>query len=363
MTTTVSSRRHFPSVEIDSSLAYEFLMSLCAISFPQDPQDPQDLEASEETGGWYEATSAKTSPELLNAIEQFSSHYERLWSHLLGLAYESPSPRDVSSFIAYLEVTEATELLLHLVGYYLRPFRRLTQPDIMLQAVEGKQEAQREFLRTSFPDDANWQAALRQLLAYGPQTAKEHLLNILRSWYNEIFREQEAQLTPILLRDAKAKRILKQKESPQQVIELATNGFDYVPEPYVREVLLIPSFILRPWVITSEHHDVKIFCYPVADESLVEDDEAPPAHLVRLCKALADERRLRILKKLTTRSYSLQEMADDFGVVKSTMNHHFVILRSAGFVRLRTNDNQYSLRSDSVSEMCKLLEEYMAKQY
>jgi len=336
-------------------------MSLCAISFPQDPQDPQDLEAAEETGGWYEATRTKASPDLLKAIEEFSSHYEKIWTHLLGLAYDSPSPRDVPAFIAYLEIIEASELLLHLVGYYLRPFRRITQPDMILQAVEGHQEAKREFLRTSFPDDANWQAALRQLLSREPEVTKSHLLNILQRWYNEIFHDQEAQLIPILVRDAKAKRILKQIEPPQQLVEIATNGFDYLPEPYVREVLLIPSFILRPWVITSEHHDVKIFCYPVADESLVEDDEAPPVRLVRLCKAFADERRLRILKKLTVRSYSLQEVADDFSVVKSTMNHHFVILRSAGLVRLRTNDNQYSLRDESISEMCKLLEAYLSK--
>jgi DNA-binding transcriptional ArsR family regulator len=357
----LSNRRRFPSVEIDVALAYEFLMTLCAISFPQDPQDPQDLEASEETGGWYEATRAKASPDLLEAIEQFSSHYEEIWTHLLGLAYDCPPPRDVAAFIAHLKTVEASELLLHLVGYYLRPFRRATQPDVILQAIEGNEEAQKEFLRTSFPDDANWQGALRRLLTLDPETTKNYLLNIFQRWYDEIFHDQEAQLMSILVLDAKAKRMLKQMVSPKQLIEQATNGFDYVPEPYIREVVLIPSFILRPWVITSEHHDVKIFCYPVADESLMEDDEAPPVHLVRLCKAFADERRLRILKKLTVGDYSLQEVADDFGVVKSTMNHHFIILRTAGLVRLRTSDNQYSLRHDAIAEMCELLYAYLAK--
>ena len=329
-TLALSNRRRFPSVEIDVSLAYEFLMTLCTISFPQDPQDPQDLEASEETGGWYEATRAKASPDLVEAIEQFSSRYEKIWTHLLGLAYDCPPPRDVAAFIAHLKAIEASELLLHLVGYYLRPFRRATHPS----AGRASQDS---------------------------ETTKNYLLDILQLWYEEIFHEEEAQLMPILVRDAKAKRMLKQMVSPKQLIEMATNGFDYVPEPYIREVILIPSFILRPWVITYEHHDVKIFCYPVADESLMEDDEAPPVRLVRLCKAFADERRLRILKKLTMGDYSLQEVADDFGVVKSTMNHHFMILRTAALVRLRTSDNQYSLRHEAIAEMCELLDAYLAK--
>jgi len=43
------------------------------------------------------------------------------------------------------------------------------------------------------------------------------------------------------------------------------------------------------------------------------DDAALPQRLVRLYKALADERRFRMLKKLATESYSLQEMADELG--------------------------------------------------
>jgi DNA-binding transcriptional ArsR family regulator len=319
------------------------------------------METSEEIGNWYETVRAKASPHLLEAIEQFSSHYDKIWTHLMGLAYECAPPRDVPTFIAYLRSIEASELLLHLMGYYLRRFRRATLPDVILQASLGDLGAQREFLETSFPDDANWQGAVRQFLSVDAETTKNRLLDILERWYDEIFHDQEVQLIAILARDAKSKRKLKQTVSPQQLIETATNGFDYVPEPYIREVILIPSFILRPWVITSEHHDVKIFCYPVADESLIEDDEVPPVHLVRLCKAFADERRLRILKKLTMGTYTLQEVADDFGVVKSTMNHHFVILRSAGLVRLRTSDNQYSLRHEAMHEICELLDEYLGK--
>ncbi len=88
------------------------------------------------------------------------------------------------------------------------------------------------------------------------------------------------------------------------------------------------------------------------------DTNAPPIHLLRLAKALADERRLRILKKLSMESCTLQELADDFGVAKTTMHHHLITLRSAGLVRMRLSDKRYSLRQEVVDHLGELLSTY-----
>ncbi len=48
---------------------------------------------------------------------------------------------------------------------------------------------------------------------------------------------------PILQRDAEAKRAMKQTMSFERLIETATNGLEYVPEPGHRRVLLIPMFV------------------------------------------------------------------------------------------------------------------------
>lgn len=357
---TFINRRGFPSVEIDTSIAYEFLLSLCTISFPYDSQDPQDREAAEETAGWYEQVRAMASQKLLEDIEQFSLQSDQIWQNLLGLAYDCPVPRDVPTFLSHLQATDALDLRLHLIGYYLRAFRRATSEEVMLRAVEGEPEARKEFLETSFPDDACWQAVLAQMLSWDAQVTKDRLLDICRRWYDEIFKDWETRDAPILTRDARAKRRLKQTLTPKELVEQATKGVDYIPEPYIRTIILVPSFVLRPWVISFEYHETKLFCYPVADESLVSDQDMPPPRLVRLCKAFADERRLRILKKLTMGSYTLQEVANDFDVVKSTMHHHFIILRSAGLVRLRTSDNQYSFRPEAITEICDLLQEYLS---
>ncbi len=78
-----------------------------------------------------------------------------------------------------------------------------------------------------------------------------------------------------------------------------------------------------------------------------------------MAKALADERRLRILRKLSGGSYTLQEIADDLGAAKTTIHHHLILMRSAGLVRMRMSDKRYSLRQDAFDHLEDLLKGYL----
>jgi DNA-binding transcriptional ArsR family regulator len=345
-------RRQPLIVEIEARPAYEFLMTLCAFS---ETNHHAEYEVGKE---WFDDIRKKASPDLLALVEQFSFHSHEIWEHMLGLAYDSPAPGDVPAFIALIEATDPLELRLHLLGYYVRQHRRATPPEIILQAAQGDIEAQNKLLKTSFSDDAEWQRTLRWLLSLEPVATKKLLLDILRGWYDEVFREQEQQILPILARDVEAKLALKPTVSAEQLIEVAT-GWEYVPEPGIRRVVLIPTYISRPWNSTAERNDTVIFCYPVADESIAADTNVPPARLVKLAKALADERRLRILKKLATGSYTLQEMAEDFGVAKTTIHHHIITLRSAGLVRMSLSDKRWSLRQGMIDDVGELLNIYL----
>jgi DNA-binding transcriptional ArsR family regulator len=344
-----------PAIEIEYGLAYEFLMSLIVFF----EQKGYEYELDRE---WFDAARIKATPDLLKAIQTFLSDSNHVWHRLIGLVYDSAPPRDVSSFLAHLRETEPLEVLLYLIGYYQRSVRRKTPLDVILRAAEGDQEAQRQFLKTSFPDHGHWQELLHRLFSVDPKTTKASLLTILESWYERVFRDLEPLITPILERDLEAKRALKPTMTPERFIETATNGLEYIPEPGFRKVLLIPTYVLRPWNELCEYQDMKIFCYPVADENIAEDSNAPPVRLVRLYKALADERRLRILKMLMTKSYSLQELADEFGVAKTTMYHHLATLRTAGLVRMQSNEHIYSLRQITLSEVSELLNTYLKEQ-
>jgi DNA-binding transcriptional ArsR family regulator len=340
-------------LEIDVSPAYELLMSLSAVSQPE-------LYRTYEVGrDWFEQVRRQSSAQLLDAIQYLTAGCDKVLVHLVSLAYECPAPRDVPRFVAYLEGVDAFQIYLHLLGYHMRYFRRATPAEIIRAAAGGDLTAQRKLLKTSYPGDVPWQAALHRLLSVGAAAVKEQLLYILRSWYAEVFRGQESQVMTILERDAETKRALQQDMSPEQVIEIATNGVEYAPEPGITRVLLIPCYVIRPWVHTIDYQDLKIFCYPVADESVSADRNAPPARLVRLTKALGDERRLQALKLLATGPYTLQDVADHFGVAKTTMHHHLVILRSAGLVRMRSSDRKYSLRREIIPDVSELLDEYL----
>ncbi len=342
-----------PAVEIEYGLAYEFLMSLSVFFEQKGYEHELDRE-------WFDAARTKVTPDLLKDIQTFLSDCNHVWNHLIGLVYESAPPRDVPAFLAHLRETEPLEVRLHLIGYYRRSTRRTTPLDVMLRAAEGDQEAQRQVLKTSFSDhDDHWQELLHRLFSIDPETTKASLLTILESWYERVFRDLEPRITPILERDLEAKRALKPTMTPERFIETATNGLEYVPELGFRKVVLIPSYVNRPWNELCEYQDMKIFCYPVADENIAEDSNVPPVRLVRLYKALADERRLRILKMLMTKSYSLQELADEFGVAKTTMHHHLVTLRIAGLVRIQSDEHFYSLRQNTLSEVSELLNTYL----
>ncbi len=347
-----SSARKAPVIEIEYGLAYEFLMTMILVN----EETSHDLEVGNE---WFDNVRTKAGADLLAAMQMFYVDCNHGWKHLLGLVYESEAPKDVAALLATIEAIDPVELRLHLLGYYRKDFRKKIPLDIMLQAAEGNVEAQEQFIKMSFPDEGDWQGMLRRLFTISPEETKSFILDILQRWYESVFQHYEPLLQPILERDAAAKQALKQNLTPERLIETATNGLAYVPEPGLRRVLLIPSYVNRPWNEISSYQDMMIFWYPVADENVTEDSNSPPVRLVRLYKALADERRLRILKMLMARSYSLQELADEFGVAKTTMHYHLATLRTAGLVLITSNDKEYSLRRNMLSDVSSLLETYL----
>jgi DNA-binding transcriptional ArsR family regulator len=342
------------TVTIETSLAYEYLMSLYVFS------DVERQTTYEVGKVWFDSDRKNASSDLLATIEQFTFRTNQVWEHLLSLVYDCPQPQNVPTFLSFLEQTDGVELRLHLLGYYTRAHRRVTSPDIIFQAAQGDTKAQQHLLKTSFPSDADWQKTLRWLLTLDTEATKRVLLDILRRWHEEVFRQQEPYILPILTRDSEAKQALQLKMSVEQLIEAAT-GWEYLPEPGIRRVVLVPSYILRPNSVLGERSDTRIFCYPVADESITADEDKPPTRLVLLMKALADERRLRVVKKLATNRYTLQEIADEFGVAKTTMQHHLTVLRQAGIVRVSMSDGRYSLRPEVLESTNELLSTYVKK--
>jgi len=340
-----------PTLTVEAAPAYEFVVVIASLFEERDT-----MEVGSE---WFAEIETRAGPELLARLSALSQGESDPWFHLIGLVYASPAPRDVRSFLAHLRKTDAHEVTLTLLGYYERGYRRSTEPEVMRRAIDGDHDAQRELHRTYFPEWAEWHTFLGSVFERGPEATKAELIAVLEGWEASVWREEEPRLMPILDRDAEAKRGLAAELPLERFTEVATNGVEYLPRSGVREVVLTPTFVNRPWVSTTEYRDADILTYPVADESVTAETDAPPLRLVRLSKALGDERRLRILRILGSGDKTLMELAELFEVPKTTMHHHMIALRSAGLVTLTSGTKRYRLRRDALPDVGELLRLYL----
>jgi DNA-binding transcriptional ArsR family regulator len=344
-----------PPVSIETGAAYELLLSLVTIS------ETKNHEVAEVGPEWLADIEKRAGPALMKRLADFGQGTGDGFVHLVPLAYDAPAPRDADTFIEHLAGIDADEIVRQLLGFYDYHIRRTTPPDTMRAAVGGDEQAITEVLSAceSWPE---WHPFVERLLGLGSRRAKEELLGLLREWRTRVWQVEEGRIMPIIQRDAEAKRMLARELPFDRFVEVTTNGVQYVSRPDISRLVLIPSYVNRPWVSFAEQRGAMILVYPVADESVTADSDAPPLRLVRLTKALADEKRLRILRALAERPRGLMELAEQFEVPKTSMHHHMVQLRSAGLVTVMAGkkDKSYRLRNDVLPGLATMLAGYIA---
>jgi len=95
-------------------------------------------------------------------------------------------------------------------------------------------------------------------------------------------------------------------------------------------------------------------------KDLIVNTQETNSELLAFFKALADEKRLKIIGLLAQREYSVEELAETLGLGVSTTSHHLARLSKAGLASARTDGHyyQYSLKTDVLKEMsAKLLKD------
>lgn len=336
-------------VEIEASPVYELLMSLLVFS------RPEDAETFDAGLGWFEAARRQVSPALLDSQHSLAPP-AWLWLHLLGVAYKMPGAKRPARFLSQLREYDPELLSFHLLGCYASN-RRIT-PGLVQQAQAGEPGVRIRIARVLFPDDADDRAAMTRLLAVPSERLKTLVVDLVERWYSEVFRHEEREVAPILASEARAKRVVG-KTSPQRLVRFVTRGIDYVAEPAVHRILLIPSVIVRPWVLTTTFGSTRVFCYPVEDDASAHPD-APPARLVRVHRALAHEDRLRILRHLGRGAMTADALSRELGQPVSRVQAHLVLLRAARLVDLQLGDSQVSsIRPNVVPTVYRMLRAYL----
>jgi DNA-binding transcriptional ArsR family regulator len=341
------------SVRIEAAGAYELLIELSVVA---DRHGPRAADPDPERARWLDAVLDRASPAFLDAVERVGDRSGEVWLHLLGLAMETPRPRDAAGLLALVEATDPVELRRHLLGAYVPAWRKYVEPAVILAAAEGDRAAQ-----ARLETDGRYYAgragdALPILLGQNGRQTRRAVLDVLRRWYDESFAARERAVLASLDADASAARELASLVAPARLIEVVTAGFVYEPDPDCPSVLLIPHLAARPWLLLCQHRDTRLICYPARRHGREAREELADG-LVRLGRALADEQRVRILTSLAGGARDLDELAAALGLARSTVHHHLGLLRAAKLISLQGNARRYryGLRREAVGEANSLL--------
>src|SRR5918911_4410280 len=272
-------------VEVDWTPAYELLVSLKAYV---NRREHKTLELG---AGWAKDVRRQLQPELaadLAAADALADvHVPDL------LVWQCPGDRDVAGYLHWLGALSVGELYERLAPYVL----------------EG---------RTPLPRDLS--------------AVQDRYVRLLVAWHEQYFRLVDRVILSGLAADAAAKLALVGTMAPEALVEAATCGVHFLPQPGPALVLLVPQYHFRPWNVFQDYRGLRRIQYP--SDALPAVPREPPPGLLRLTRTLSDESRLRILRFLATGPRSFTDVVQFMGLAKSTIHHHMVVLRAAGLVRV-----------------------------
>jgi len=348
--------------DIDLTVTYhsavDLLLSLWAIG-SKDCGDPIDeLEIGDD---FLDEIVANISPSTKTALENIRSG--DVWIALLSLVPSAGEGGSVRDFIAFLDEHDSVDLRSRMVWLY-QEFDR-AESIIAAQAAAGDADAVEKLLGLAafdHPSKKVWRDSLRYLLHLTPDATRELLVATLTDLQESGFDKHELAFREYLETDARAKQSMATRLSPERLVEIASNGISIEEKRITTPVVLMPTMVARPWVVLAESPDMFIMGYPVSDRTLLSDPDAPPQWLVKLHKALGDERRLKILRRLAEDDASLVELSTELDVSKSTLHHHMMLLRAAGLIKVHVGeDKRYSLRDETLPEAATYLNHYIHK--
>lgn len=349
---SVRSRR--VRISVDSSPLYDLLLVMWSVFGADDKAESHSVGKD-----WFENFRKRLSPETL-AVATKAAAFGELWVALLPIVETAPD-RSIDAAIDWLEAVDPLWLRETLLS---EKFCDVT-PEVRVAAARGEEGAVATILAeaSTMKMDENFCRSLESFLELPATDVIPPLVEAMRRVRSEAFSEYEEEWAAAQARDAAARQpLIDGSSSIKDLIESITNGIAYDIPQGVRRLVFIPSVSLRPWTLITDHEDALLVCYPVAEEHLVVDPEAPPASLLAVYKALGDDKRMRLLRKLSDGPATLAELTEHVGMAKSTVFHHMAVLRAAGLVRVLFVDGQvstYGLRLDAVPDHANLLTQYL----
>lgn len=343
-------------IEVEGSVAYEVILTMWSVFNPKESNTAFDLGKK-----WQEEVRDRTPSDLADEIAAVGGPSCFLWLAISSLLITAPHPHDPDNVFKWLANIDELRLRRWLLGYASHDGEQA----LIEEAASGDLDAVDELVgekaeeKPEFIDHMRWIVQTEGL--------PERFAAALTRFRNDVFVEYEEDFGGAIARAAAARKAVATRDDAKTVIEDVTSGIDFDIPLGISRVVLIPSVVCRPLSLIDAHRGTLMVYYGVADEFVNTDPEAPPSWLLRTYKALSDERRLRILRRLSEGETSLDELTELLDLSKSTVHHHISILRGAGLIRVHLAADEedgdrrkyYTLREQSLADATGLLDSYL----
>ncbi|MDY0409840.1 ArsR/SmtB family transcription factor [Virgibacillus soli] len=325
---TTSRKRETYQVAFTYSPLWECALGIAAIT------NTKMLHTLEKPTSYWQALKEGFSEELLNELKYVEEN--NTWKALLQLlhSFEGQGLTDFCDYINGLHTYQLKFICLPYIGDQYQ--------DVRKKAAHADKEANLGLINVT-KDNPFFPQYVDFIFHVNPDKLKQHLVSVMSNWFYAVVEPSLKRVTEILEIDYQSKISMAETLNPEQLVHWATGGVDYLPEPSVHKVLLIPQYVYRPWNIEADIEGTKVFYYPVSNKSLSPEDKYMPSNfMVQKYKALGDEVRLKIVKILFENARSLQEITEILNMGKSTVHHHLKILRASKIVEIK--ESKYCLR-------------------
>jgi DNA-binding transcriptional ArsR family regulator len=324
-----------PEVILEARSAVDFLTSLMLDT------EPELLPADQ---AWLEESRASLSDHLRRDHARLFGHSldgKGIGGALAPLVLQDTAIRTAADVVAFAARIEARDLL----AAACDEEEMRVSFELAVRVLDGETGLRDEAI-AACPDVMRTSVAR---LIDDPDGELRAIRRVLRAWA-ERFGAIEARVATMEQRDVDERRGDLGRLPLTELVERATGGVRWVPEPGTRRLFLSPSYFTRPYNYVFGGRDWHMFAYPLAESALGADADAVPAASIRLFRALGDESRLRILRLLASGDLYLTEIAERMGLSKPTVSHHLAQLRVAGLVTITESGGltYYSLRRERV---------------
>lgn len=330
-------------VEFNWSPLWECALGIAAIT------NTKMLDTLEKPKSYWQELKEDFSEELLNELRYVEKN--NTWKALLQLLHFFEG-KELTDFCHYINGLNKNKL-----KFICLPYIGQRYQDIRLKAASGDNKANLIMVKVT-KDNSFFPQYIDFIFRVETDKLKQHLISVMSNWFNVVVKPSLKRTIEILEVDYHSKISMAEKFSSEQLVHWATGGVNYLPEPSVHKVLLIPQLIYRPWNIEADIEDTKVFYYPVSNKSLSPEDKYMPSNfMVQKYKALGDEARLRIVKILFEKERSLQDITEILDMGKSTVHHHLKILRASKIVEIK--ESKYCLRINALTMLEEELKGYL----